>query len=74
MFDINKWEPVGDAYEKNIIYCDDLTGFHPKVWATEFRPYYNYTKDYAEDHCDSTWKKIFKEPYNEPWNDEWDEY
>ena len=38
MFNVMEMERIGDAYDKPIESCDDITGFSPEAWSTQITP------------------------------------
>lgn len=48
MFDLYNWKRIGDGYDRESDYCDDLTGFHAKDWAIEITPWVRENIRYYE--------------------------
>ena len=51
LYDLMKQKRIGDAYDKEITYCDDVTGFHANDWLTEVTPWAKELRRWGNDEC-----------------------
>lgn len=51
MFDVMNYRRVSDAYDKDLQYCEDLTGFTAEDWITDIKPWAKESIDYYKDNC-----------------------
>lgn len=50
-FDLMTMSRVGDAYDKEMIECDDLSGFSFEDFVTKIKPWAKESRRAYEDYC-----------------------
>ena len=51
LYDFNKFKRVGDAYDMELSYCDDITGFHAEDWLQEITPKGKALRRWIRQNC-----------------------